>query len=125
MTTNLTLVTDEIAQYLASLDDCSLLVSLDGPEEIHNKFRVNMNGHGSFGDSLIGLEKLVTAFGNRAEACIAINTVVCPPYNKEKLDRIESFFSSLKWLPMNIVRRLSYVSPDSLKDEDLGGYKKN
>ncbi len=124
MTTNLTLVTDEIAQYLASLDDCSLLVSLDGPEEIHNKFRVNMNGHGSFGDSLIGLEKLVTAFGNRAEACIAINTVVCPPYNKEKLDRIESFFSSLKWLPMNIVRRLSYVSPDSLKDEDLGGYKK-
>lgn len=122
-TTNLTLVTDEIANYLAALEDCSLLVSLDGPMEVHDKFRINTNGVGSFEAAMAGLKKLVKAFGNRAEKCISINTVVCPPYSIEKVNEISNFFDSLEWLPSKTVRRLSYVSPDSLNEKDLEGYK--
>lgn len=124
MTTNSTLVTDEIAKYLASLEDCSILVSLDGPKDIHDKFRVNVDGFGSFEAALSGLQRLITAFGNRAEKCISINTVVCPPYSKEKMDQIKDFFDSLAWLPSKTVRRVTYVSPDSLDESDLEGYKK-
>ena len=124
MTTNATLVTDEIATYLAELDDCSIMVSLDGPMDIHNKFRIKTDGTGSFEATISGLKKLMVAFGDRAEQCISINSVVCPPYNMEKMDRMKNFFDSLEWFPKKTVRRISYVSPDSLDDKDLGDYKK-
>lgn len=124
MTTNATLVTDEIATYLAELEDCSIMVSLDGPMDIHNKFRIKTDGTGSFEATISGLKKLMVAFGDRAEQCISINSVVCPPYNMEKMDRMKNFFDSLEWFPKKTVRRISYVSPDSLDDKDLGDYKK-
>ena len=39
-TTNLTLVTREMAEYFASLDFCAITGSLDGPEEVHDAYRV-------------------------------------------------------------------------------------
>lgn len=37
---------------------------------------------------------------------------------------MKNFFDSLEWFPKKTVRRISYVSPDSLDDKDLGDYKK-
>lgn len=48
MTTNATLITDVIANYCASLEHHSTLVSLDGPEWMHDKNRVYCNGIGMF-----------------------------------------------------------------------------
>lgn len=39
-TTNLTLMTDEIADYLASVPGMNIVLSIDGPEDIHNASRV-------------------------------------------------------------------------------------
>lgn len=51
VTTNLTLLSKEMVDYLKN-QDISILISLDGPREIHNKNRVFKNGKGSF-DSVL------------------------------------------------------------------------
>lgn len=47
ITTNGTLLTDEIIDFFAK-EDVNLVISLDGPREIHDKSRVFADGHGSF-----------------------------------------------------------------------------
>lgn len=47
MTTNGTLLTDDIIDYLIS-NDFSILVSLDGPKQVHDAKRVFSNGDGTF-----------------------------------------------------------------------------
>ncbi|MCP5049043.1 MAG: radical SAM protein, partial [bacterium] len=51
ITTNGTLITANVADFLLS-EGFSILVSLDGPEEIHNKYRKDVNGNGSFEKTL-------------------------------------------------------------------------
>lgn len=55
--TNATLITDELAVHLSRYKFL-LGVSLDGPEDIHDKNRVTANGKGSHTDVLKGLECL-------------------------------------------------------------------
>jgi len=55
--TNAVLIDDEFARHLA--DYRFLLgVSIDGPAEIHDHYRVNSGGHGSHGDVLAAIERL-------------------------------------------------------------------
>ena len=58
ITTNATLVTKEIAEYLKN-KDFSVSVSMDGRENTHDKCRVYCNGKGSFNDACKGLEILM------------------------------------------------------------------
>lgn len=117
--TNLTLMTPEIAQYVASVKGCSVLCSLDGPKEIHDSYRINVNGDGTFAKAIQGLKYLVEAMGNSAKERIIINTVVCPPYSKEKLDMIQTFFEGLEWLPKEIEKKCDYVEGGTLREEDI------
>lgn len=117
--TNMTLVTKEIAEYVASVEGMSVLCSLDGPEDIHNAYRIMRNDEGSYSKAIRGLKYLVDAFGDRAKECIIINTVVCPPYSKEQLTAIKDFFESLDWLPAEVVKKCSYVEDGSLREEDI------
>lgn len=87
MTTNGTLVTEEIAKFFSNLPKVLITISLDGPEEMHDKYRVFADGSGTYKFTIRGIEKLVEAFGNRAGECLAINSVL-PEYRKEDLDRI-------------------------------------
>ena len=48
MATNMTLITDEQMDYFSGLDDFQLLVSVDGPENIHNKQRPLTDGRNSY-----------------------------------------------------------------------------
>ena len=48
MATNMTLVTDEQLDFFAGLDNFKLLVSVDGPESIHNKQRPLSDGRNSY-----------------------------------------------------------------------------
>ncbi len=57
ITTNATLLTPEIAQVIKNFG-CSLLVSLDGPEAIHNEWRPMKNGMDSFQSTVKALELL-------------------------------------------------------------------
>lgn len=118
MTTNATLVTKEIAEYFAGLPNAIITVSLDGPEEMHDKYRVYQNGKGTFKDTVRGLKLLVEAFGERAGNCIMINSVV-PEFEIEKLEKIQNFFDSLEWLPKDTNFTSSYV--DKGKKEAIYG----
>ena len=55
--TNTTLITEELAEHLARYHFL-VGVSLDGPEEIHNMFRVTSSGDGSHGKVLRGISRL-------------------------------------------------------------------
>lgn len=63
ITTNGTLITEEIAQYLAE-NNFSLIISLDGCEEDHNEARpyAGENKNNSWKDTMRGLEFVATAF---------------------------------------------------------------
>ncbi len=57
ITTNGTLLTDEIISFLAQ-EDILLTISLDGPKEIHDKSRVFPDGHGSFDTVMKNIDRL-------------------------------------------------------------------
>ncbi|MHB0977442.1 MAG: radical SAM protein, partial [Candidatus Aquicultorales bacterium] len=61
MSTNASLITDEIADYLVE-HEFSMLVSLDGPPELHNRFRPTKNGGPSHHLSLKGIYRLVRRY---------------------------------------------------------------
>ena len=57
MTTNGTLITDEIAQQLAD-NNIKVCISIDGPRGIHNANRIYPDGNGSYDDTIKGMELL-------------------------------------------------------------------
>ena len=56
ITTNGTLLTDEIMHFLAD-EDINLMISLDGPKEIHDRNRVFAGGGGTFDTIMKNLER--------------------------------------------------------------------
>jgi uncharacterized protein len=47
MTTNVTLLNNEVSRFLIE-NEFELMISLDGPEEIHDRNRILENGTGTF-----------------------------------------------------------------------------
>lgn len=64
MTTNATLLTEEIMHYLHD-SRVDLTVSIDGPEALHNKTRVYENGKGSYEKVAKNVAKLLSVYKNR------------------------------------------------------------
>lgn len=116
LTTNLTLVTEEIADFLARTPGFSVLVSLDGPEEIHNAARVYSGNAPTFNDAMRGLKLLSKAFSEHGKS-LTINSVLIPPYTYEKLEQINDFFESLDFLPPLTQCMITYPSPGTFPTE--------
>lgn len=116
LTTNLTLVTEEIAEYLASVPNLNIVCSLDGNEEAHDAFRKKANGLGSFDEAFRGLKLLSKHFKESKYNKLSINGVLCPPYYYEDLDRKNEFFNSLDFLPENTGIQFVYPSDGTLGD---------
>lgn len=119
MTTNATLMTFEMASYLASLPQVIVTVSLDGPKDIHDGNRVFQNDEGTFEKTMRGLKYLIDAFGERAKDSIMINSVIAD-YNRETLEKIQRFFDEHEWLPREIVHTSSYVDTPDVEVEYEG-----
>ena len=115
-TTNLTLMTPEIADYIAQVPNMSILLSMDGPEEIHNCARVKRDGTGSFKDAFAGLQVLAAAVNKYKCSKIAFNAVLTPPYTKERFDAINDFFEELDFLPPDTEVRATYPAVGSVPD---------
>lgn len=113
-TTNLTLMTKEIAEYLAQIPHLSILLSMDGPEDIHNMARIDSNGSGSFQRAFKGLQLLSEAVNKYNNTTIFFNAVLMPPYTKKRFERINNFFESLDFLPDNTEVRATYPSPGTV-----------
>jgi uncharacterized protein len=114
MTTNLSMMTEEIARYIANIDNFSVLCSLDGPKDIHDSYRKDIDNHGSYVRAIRGLKYLVQAFGDRAKDMISISMVFAPPYYKNKPNEIQRFFENLDWLPKNISKLVTYPNVGSV-----------
>lgn len=109
LTTNLTLLTEEKAKFFASLPNFSIVCSIDGDKEIHDKNRVTVNNTGSFDLAMEGLKNLVKAYGNEKLSSILINMVICDPYTKEQFDRIQNFIEKCPYIFPEMTIMYSYV----------------
>ncbi|MCP5107179.1 MAG: radical SAM protein, partial [bacterium] len=122
MTTNATLVTPGMAEYLLE-NDFSILISLDGPAPFHNRHRKDKGGNGSYELVVRGLKVLAGKYGEIKKGRISINAVYTPPYSAEKLDMIYNHFKELEWLPdVNVT--ITYptegsITPDLVSERDL------
>lgn len=116
ITTNATLLTNEIAHFFAK-HKFIVLVSLDGPEEIHNENRVYMDGKGSYHSTISGLKKLLFAYGSAYKDNIFISMVTSGPNYADKFTKIQRFFDETDWLPSDITVMTSFVSYGRQKQE--------
>lgn len=85
-TTNGTLLTDEIIHFFKKYD-VNILVSLDGPEEEHDRNRVYANGKGTFKDIYRNIEKLNDTFQR------PVFTLSVYDYNSD-IESISNFYNS-------------------------------
>ncbi len=84
MTTNGTVMPDEILDFMVK-NKVKLLVSLDGPEDIHDRYRVFKNGQGSFKVIRQNLGKILTRNEKYYYSHVSFNVVVAPPYDMIKI----------------------------------------
>jgi uncharacterized Fe-S cluster-containing radical SAM superfamily protein len=89
-TTNGTLLTDDLADYLAA-HDVKIRVSLDGPREVHDRNRVAADGTGSFERIWANLTRLRERHGDYYQASVSFEATIADPSDAE---RVVDFFLS-------------------------------
>ena len=119
-TTNLTLMTEEIADYLSRIPNLAITVSIDGPAEIQNRNRTFANGAPTFDAVYRGLVNICNAIRKSGSNCqININSVFMPPYTLENFNKINDFFEQLDILPEKSGVSATYPAPGSIPDSFL------
>jgi len=89
MTTNGTLFTDEIIQFVVN-NRISVLISLDGPKEFHDRYRIHKNGKGSHEKIIQNIKKIKKYSSTFFEDNVGFTPVLSPPYDFEAITK---FFS--------------------------------
>lgn len=81
MTTNATLLTDKILRFLVD-HQFSLMISLDGTRETHNRHRkFAADGKGSYDVVIKNIERLKEQYPEYARSCVQFNCVIDPEYS--------------------------------------------
>lgn len=115
MTTNATLINRDIARFLVE-KDFDILVSLDGPEDVHNENRVFNGGTGSFEATIRGIKLLLNLYEEmHKEPSIGFSMVTSGPEYEKKYEKIQRFFSDADWIPENYVLMPSTVSHEPME----------
>lgn len=117
MTTNLTLMTKEIADYLAGVPNFTVVCSIDGNKELHDEHRKGSDGSGSFERAMEGLKNLRNAYGDRDENII-VNMVITPPYTRERFDKIQGFIEECPYINERNTIMFSYADNGKRHDID-------
>jgi uncharacterized protein len=91
ITTNGTLLTKEAIDFFIQ-HDFLLMVSLDGPEQINDRYRVTREGKGTFHTIMKNLEFIKAYNSDYYSRNVSISSVLAPPF--ENIDDILDFFSS-------------------------------
>ena len=115
ITTNATLLTPGIVQYLVK-EEFGVNVSIDGPKEVHDGYRVDIEGKGTFDRAIRGLKLLVDAYGDRAKIKMQLRMVYAPPFSEEKLNAVAGLWNEYPWLE-GIVPSITYPHPGSVPPE--------
>jgi uncharacterized protein len=93
ITTNGTLLTREAIRLLVR-ERFSVLVSLDGPKEIHDRYRVSAAGDGSFQAVIAGLRRLRAEDPTYFETYVGYSCVLAPPFS---LLGVRDFFENFAY----------------------------
>jgi uncharacterized protein len=83
VTTNLNVFTKDIAQFLVE-NNFILVISLDGPKEIHDSHRKKANGKSSFSNLFKNLEYLKINYPDYYKNNVLTNTVLAPHLTLKK-----------------------------------------
>jgi len=116
LTTNATLLAPEMADFFKN-NNFSLLISIDGPKEIHDKCRKDLKGDGSFERVINGLHCLFDTYGEAFIEKVHLNMVYTPPWSSQRLNRLIQLWDEIPWLPRNIRLNISYPSRGTLLPE--------
>lgn len=98
MTTNATLMNEEIADYIMK-NKFNIIVSLDGYKELHNKNRLFVSGEGSFENTIRGLKILLKSaekYNNKES--ITLNMVIEGPDYEDQYDKIQFYLNECDWV---------------------------
>lgn len=80
LTTNGTLLTDERIDFFIE-NDFALTISIDGPREIHDQYRVFPNGSGSFAPVFEGIQRIYEKDQEYFQRRMLFNCVIAPSSN--------------------------------------------
>lgn len=108
-TTNATMLTDEIIEYLIA-EDFNILISLDGPPKIHNSKRVYKNGKGTFEDVWKNLERIKNRNAEYFNRKISFNFVHS---FDQSISDIFDFFTETELIYMNKINYSHVVSKNT------------
>lgn len=86
ITTNGTVLTKESSEFIVK-NKIILLISLDGPADIHDRFRQFKNGKGTFNAIKQNLIRLRNLDSSWYRLFISFNAVLSPPYSVAEIDR--------------------------------------
>lgn len=91
LTTNGTLLTDDVIRYFAE-NKITIIISLDGPKESHDRYRVFEGGDGTYDTIVAALLRIKEHSADYFNDHVLVNAVVSPPYDLEAF--IAFFFHS-------------------------------
>ena len=116
ISTNLTLLDNDILKFLID-KHIFLSVSLDGPKELHDRYRVFKNGQGSFDKVIENLKKIYKRDKEYFYNNLVFNVIAAPPIDYVK---IHNFFSkedlfSKSWFAN--VGKISYTGEPRFKEK--------
>jgi uncharacterized protein len=94
LTTNGTILTDRILDFIVA-HNVRMLVSLDGPQEVHDRHRVFKSGKGSFETVMKNLERICRHNPEYFERQVSFSTVLGPP---REMAKIHDFISETELL---------------------------
>jgi uncharacterized protein len=121
-TSNLMLMTPHIAEVLRE-HRVNLLVSLDGPAAVHDRYRRAPGGLGTFESTMAGLKVLFEEAEDYYRECVTFNCVLTPGVD---IELIVDFFSSTVPLIAGQRVRFSFVNGTGTTFfEDHGWYDEN
>jgi uncharacterized protein len=112
LTTNGTMLTEEKLRFLAS-KGFDLLISLDGPEHIHNQNRCFVSGNGSFEKVMTSLEMAERILPDYTRKKISINAVLDPESNFCAVNKFFTSYEAVKELKVGG----AVVSTTNMKEE--------
>lgn len=106
LTTNATLIGPAIAKYLSE-EEFNVHVSIDGPQDIHDEYRKDIYGEGSYLMAISGLKALYDAYKDN-DSKLSLSIVYAPPYSQERIDRIAELWDENPWLSRKTALTITY-----------------
>jgi uncharacterized protein len=111
LTTNATLLDRTKAKYLRD-NEFSVLVSVDGPRVMHDRYRVYQDGKGSYDDTMQGLKFLLEAYDLPLRDKIGLNMVLP---TQQWGDHLWKLWIENPWLPNGLRAQAGLVdAPDGM-----------